>query len=94
MAKTKKKEDKVIIKPCPYGCESTVDSLRVVSMDEKETMFTVMCTDCLAIGPNSEKPEEAVAKWNQRQIIIVSEDNYKKLTEGADNDEEGSEAKE
>jgi hypothetical protein len=89
MSKTKE-DDKITIKPCPYGCESNLDTLAIVGINKEATKHAVTCKECLAFGPVADDKVEAVSKWNVRHIVIVSKENYEKLTEGAEDVKEES----
>lgn len=77
---------KIKIKECQYIHDNDKKSLSVISVNNK-TAFTVFCGVCGGTGPNALSPEEAINKWNQRYVVLLSEEEYAKALEKSEEDD-------
>jgi len=81
---SKKKNKEVRIKVCPFCSCADTEKIR---MQELDGLLAVTCLQCGCIGPVADAEDSAVSNWNSRDIVILSDSAYKKLTEGEDVEE-------
>jgi Lar family restriction alleviation protein len=54
----------VMLRACPFCGRS--DRLGLRKVDGTPAVFTILCGDCLAEGPEAENPQAADDSWNSR----------------------------
>ena len=74
LKKIEKKTPSYSIKMCVFLHEE--QSLHVVRVGSGK--YSVFCNICGASGPMALTPEEAIAKWNNREVVILEKEAYEK----------------
>ena len=82
---------KINVKECPFNHIDETIAQKVFVKDVGR-MFTVFCSVCGSSGPASETPEGAISEWNNRGVILLSEEVYNKalLLQGDNNGKENT----
>lgn len=86
------KEEKKIeysVKQCPFYHEGDGQQLPEVVEAGSTGKFFVQCSHCCAAGPFGNSVKEAIDNWNNRYVIVLSEEMYKMACEKAGVNGEG-----
>lgn len=86
--------DKVRVSDCPWSTahknqSRDKDYLQIRPFGDG--FYAMMCTECGAVGPMSYSVEEAVALWNNRTIVVLSTEQYERMQNEREGQEEGEE---
>ena len=67
---TKEHPENITQIACPFCAETRVEQLKTTSADNPkfDVYYWLFCRACGASGPTCTSPEEAVRKWNHRQM--------------------------
>jgi len=71
------KRETANVNECPFKHLTDEQEMGIGVVDG---MFQVSCRICGAMGPLSETDHGAVAEWNQRDIVVIDTESFKKLT--------------
>lgn len=63
-------------------------SIRVFKLEGGGEACGVVCLDCGAVGPIAGSVDEAVRKWNERLMLVVSREQYEEMKRGREEERE------
>lgn len=75
MAKKAKVDETIKVSQCMFKHDDGVEqSISVVEVLPKT--YAVLCGACGALGPIDKTPSKALGKWNNRTVVVVSQEQY------------------
>lgn len=83
-----RKNGKIKIKGCPFGCGGTVRDLSVHSFDKDQ--YAVACSSCGTVGPSAQNADLALSGWNSRVVVLLPQEKYDALVKESEDGQEES----